>query len=67
MPFVAYRKNDRRVIGYQSIPLDVCCLLDTEEVGTGEISAGQMERVTDAETDGISLEFKNGRLYEVSE
>lgn len=67
MAFVSFDKETGRVTGYQELPKDQCYLLETEETGTSEISTGQLERVKECQAEGVSLEFKNGRLYEVSE
>ncbi len=67
MPFVSFNKENGRVTGYQELPEDQCYLLETEETGTGEISTGQLERVKECRAEGVALEFKNGRLYEVTQ
>ncbi|SIS97881.1 hypothetical protein SAMN05421686_10726 [Thalassolituus maritimus] len=67
MAFVSFDKKTGIVTGYQELPEDQCYLLETEETGTGEISTGQLERVKECRAEGVALEFKSGRLYEVSE
>ncbi|WP_297531105.1 hypothetical protein [Thalassolituus sp.] len=67
MAFVSFEKETGIVTGYQELPEDRCYLPETEEKGTGEISTGQLERVKECRADGVALEFKNGRLYEVTQ
>lgn len=67
MPFVSFNKETGVVTGYQELPEDRCCLTVSDETGTGEISTGQLERVKECRAEGVALEFKNGRLYEVSQ
>ncbi len=67
MAFVSFNKGTGKVTGYQEFPSDRCCLPETDDTGTGVISAGQLERVKECQATGVELEFKGGRLYEVSE
>lgn len=67
MAFVSFDKETGRVTGHQELPKDQCYLPETEEAGAGAISTGQLERVKECQAEGVALEFKNGRLYEVSQ
>ena len=63
MAFVAYKKDSGVVVGCQEFPIDRCLLVESVSVGVAEISEGQLERVKECAAEGVTLEYKNGRLY----
>lgn len=63
MAYVSYEKKTGVVNGFQEFPIDRCLLVESEIVGVAEISEGQLERVKECAAEGVTLEYKNGRLY----
>lgn len=63
MAFVSYEKDTGVVSGFQEFPVDRCLLVESESVGVANISDGQLERVKECAAEGVTLEYKNGRLY----
>ena len=63
MAFVSYEKSTGIVNGFQEFPVNRCLLVESEFVGVANISEGQLERVKECAAEGVTLEYKNGRLY----